>query len=92
MRPFRMFIRLLLLPPMALMAALAMLLAIIAAAAAVLTVVGAVATAVVAYVKREEWTLPAFRWARDQSGQWSVTPWSSRGQSETVPEADSVRM
>jgi hypothetical protein len=33
--------------------------------------------AVVAYVKREQWTRPAYTWARSASGRWSVTPWTS---------------
>jgi hypothetical protein len=36
-----------------------------------------VAAALVAYLKREQWTKPAYRWARDTSGRWSVTPWTS---------------
>ena len=34
--------------------------------------------AVVAYLKREQWTKPAYTWARDTSGRWSVTPWAAR--------------
>jgi hypothetical protein len=33
--------------------------------------------AVVAYLKREQWTKPAYTWARHASGRWSVTPWAS---------------
>jgi hypothetical protein len=36
-----------------------------------------IALAAVLYVKRDAWTLPAYRWARDQSGRLSFTPWSS---------------
>jgi hypothetical protein len=32
--------------------------------------------AVVAYLKRERWTRPAYTWARSASGRWSVTPWA----------------
>jgi UDP-N-acetylmuramyl pentapeptide phosphotransferase/UDP-N-acetylglucosamine-1-phosphate transferase len=35
-----------------------------------------VAAALVAYLKREQWTKPAYRWARDTSGRRSVTPWT----------------
>jgi hypothetical protein len=35
-----------------------------------------VVVAVAAYLKREQWTKPAYRWARDTSGRWSVTPWT----------------
>ena len=34
-----------------------------------------VASAVVAFLKRDTWTKPAYRWARDTSGRWSKTPW-----------------
>ena len=35
-----------------------------------------VAAGLLAYVKREQWTKPAYRWARDTSGRWSATPWT----------------
>ena len=35
-----------------------------------------VAAALLAYLKREQWTKPAYRWARDTSGRWSATPWT----------------
>ena len=35
-----------------------------------------VAAALLAYLKREQWTKPAYRWARDTSGRWSKTPWT----------------
>jgi hypothetical protein len=35
-----------------------------------------VAAALLAYLKREQWTKPAYRWARDTSGRWNVTPWT----------------
>ncbi len=35
-----------------------------------------VAAGLLAYLKREQWTKPAYRWARDQSGRWSATPWA----------------
>ncbi len=34
-----------------------------------------VVAAVVAYLKREQWTKPAYRWVRDTSGRWNATPW-----------------
>ena len=34
-----------------------------------------VAAALLAYLKREQWTKPAYRWARDASGRWNITPW-----------------
>ena len=42
-----------------------------------------VAAGLLAYLKREEWIKPAYRWARDTSGRWSVTPWTSADRSET---------
>jgi hypothetical protein len=36
-----------------------------------------IALAAVLYVKRDAWTLPAYRWARDQSGRLGFTSWSS---------------
>ena len=35
-----------------------------------------VVAGLLAYVKREQWTKPAYRWARDTSGRWSATPWT----------------
>ena len=35
-----------------------------------------VVAGVFAYVKREQWSKPAYRWARDISGRWSATPWT----------------
>ena len=35
-----------------------------------------VVAGVVAYLRREQWTKPAYRWARDTSGRWSMTPWT----------------
>ena len=57
-----------------------------------LVALAAVASAVVAYLKRDTWTLPAYRWARDtggrvsspasswvrdKCGRWCRTPWSA---------------
>ncbi len=36
-----------------------------------------VAVALVAYLTREQWAEPACRWARDTSGRWAMTPWTS---------------
>jgi hypothetical protein len=85
MKLVRVFMRILLLPLMALMAAVGMLLAVIAAAAAVAAIFTGAVAAIVAYVKREDWTLPAFRWARDRTGRWSMTPWSSNPTEEAAP-------
>jgi hypothetical protein len=35
-----------------------------------------VAAALLAYLKREQWTKPAYRWARGTSGRWNITPWT----------------
>ncbi len=34
-----------------------------------------VAAGLLAYLKREQWTRPAYRWVRDTSGRWNATPW-----------------
>jgi len=52
---------------------------------ALLSVVGAV----VAYIKRDTWTKPAYRWARDKSGRWSRTPWGP-GDGSADMQADQV--
>jgi hypothetical protein len=51
----------------------------------------AIAAAVTAYVKREEWTLPAYHWTKDRTGRWRVTPWTSDGPSEVAPEEASAK-
>ena len=61
----------------------AFVMAVLATLAAVAAVVAA---AVTAYVKRDTWTLPAYRWGRDRTGRWRVTPWSSKADSEAVQE------
>jgi hypothetical protein len=48
----------------------------VAVVLAVLVGLVVVAAAVVAYLKREQWTKPAYRWARDKSGRWGMTPWT----------------
>jgi hypothetical protein len=59
------------------------------AALAGLSVVAAIA----AYLKREQWTKPAYRWVRDASGRWSFTPWApgdaDGAGEESVAEASS---
>jgi hypothetical protein len=50
----------------------------------------AVVAAVTAYVKRDTWTLPAYRWGRDRSGRWRVTPWASKTDSGAAPEETPV--
>jgi hypothetical protein len=66
----------LLLVAAAVVAAIAALVIIVMAAMAA---IAAVAAALVAYFKRETWTLPAYRWARDQTGKRGFVPWSTGG-------------
>jgi len=69
-----------------LMAGLVMaLIAFVVFVFAVLAMLAAVGSAVTAYVKRDTWTKPAFRWARDKSGRWSMTPWSSGAEPDVMP-------
>jgi len=49
-----------------------------------------VAAAVTAYVKRDTWTLPAYRWGRDRTGRWRVTPWAGKSDSEAAQEETPV--
>jgi uncharacterized membrane protein len=42
-----------------------------------LATLAVVASAIIAYVKRDAWTVPAYKWARDKSGRWNLTPWSA---------------
>jgi len=62
----------------------------LAAMAVVAAIIGfmVVIAAVVAYLKRETWTLPAYRRTRDRTGRWSVTPWSSREPGDAVWESE----
>jgi hypothetical protein len=66
---------------------------VVAAAVAVVVFVfaslAAIAAVIVAWIKREEWTLPAYRWTRDKTGRWSMTPWSSQSDAHAGSEADS---
>ena len=39
-----------------------------------------------AYVKREQWTLPAYRWMKDRSGRLRVAPWTSASEPAAVAE------
>lgn len=34
-----------------------------------------VAAGLLAYLKREQWTKPAYHWVRNTSGRWNATPW-----------------
>ena len=45
-----------------------------------------VAAAVTAYVKRDTWTRPAYRWGRDRTGDWRVTPWTSKADGGSAQE------
>jgi hypothetical protein len=70
-------------PVTAIVTAVTMMIMFMAFLASALAVVAAVATA---YAKREDWTLPAYRWTRDRTGRWRVTPWSSGGDAEVAQE------
>ena len=70
-------------PVTAIVTAVAMMIMFMAFLASALTVVAAVVTA---YVKREDWTLPAYRWSRNRTGRWRVTPWSGDGDAEVAQE------
>ena len=72
----------LLVPVTAIVTAAAMMVMFMAFLASALTVVAAVT----AYVKREDWTLPAYRWTRDRTGRWRATPWSADGDAEVAQE------
>ena len=48
----------------------------------------AIAAVIVAWIKREEWTLPAYRWTKDKTGRWSITPWSGQRNAPAGSEAD----
>jgi hypothetical protein len=72
----------LLVPLTAIVTAVAMLVMFMAFLGSALTLVAAVT----AYVKREDWTLPAYRWTRGRTGRWRVTPWSSGGEAEVAQE------
>ena len=53
---------------------------------AILTWAAAIAAAVTAYVKREQWTLPAYRWMKDRSGRLRDAPWTSASEPAAVAE------
>ena len=73
---------------MAGIAAVAAVLAFIVVVAAGLATLAAVVAAVVGYLKRDAWTLPVYRKARERTGRWSVTPWSGgEAQPQENPEA-----
>ena len=60
-------------------AALTAVVAFIIVAVVALAAVAVAAVAAVAYLKREAWTLPAYRWVRDQAGRWRERPETSAG-------------
>jgi len=49
-----------------------------------------VAAAVTAYVKRDTWTRPAYRWGRDRTGRWRLTPWASKADGGAAEEETPV--
>ena len=56
------------------MALVAFIIVVLAALSGLAVVIG-----VLAYLKRDQWTKPAYRWARATSGRWNVTPWTPTG-------------
>jgi hypothetical protein len=72
----------LLVPVTAIVTAVAMIVIFMAFLGSALTAVAAVT----AYVKREDWTLPAYRWTRNRTGRWRVTPWSAGDDAEVAQE------
>ena len=56
------------------MALVAFIIVVLAALSGLAVVVG-----VLAYLKREQWTKPVYRWACATSGRWNITPWTSTG-------------
>jgi len=73
----------------ALIAVMAMVVAVIAFVAFVVVALAAL-LGITGYVKRETWTKPAYRWARDKSGRWSRTPWGPGDGSADDMQADRV--
>ena len=76
----------LLVPVTAIVTAVAMMVMFLAFLAFLASALAAVAAAVTAYAKREDWTLPAYRWSRTRTGRWRVTPWSAGGDAEVAQE------
>lgn len=74
-------------PVTAVITAITMMIMFVVVFAATLAAVGAIVTAV---MKREDWTMPAYRWARDRSGRWSMTPWSSADGATSVERETAV--
>jgi hypothetical protein len=72
----------LLVPLTAIVTAVAMMVVFMAFLGSALTAVAALT----AYVKREDWTLPAYRWTRNRTGRWRVTPWSADGDAEVAQD------
>ena len=73
----------LLLGPILAVIALMKFIGVLLAALVGLAVVGA---GLLAYLKREQWTKPAYRWVRDTSERWSRTPWPSAEPGAGEPE------
>jgi len=69
--------------------AIGMLMMAMAALAAIVALM-VVAAAIVAYLKRETWTVPAYRQARDRTGQWGVTPWSASESDQPLEETETT--
>ena len=63
---------------------------VVAVLASLAAFAAAVAAVVTAYVKRDTWTLPAYRWARDRTGQWRVTPWAGNTDTAAAQEETPV--
>ena len=80
----------LLVPLTALVTAVLMVIAFVVFIMGVLAWLAAIAVAVTAYMKREDWTLPAYRWTKDRTGRWRVTPWTSDGTSEVSADQTSA--
>jgi len=66
----------------ALVAVFAFIAVVVGAFVALVAVVGGI----LAWFKREQWTKPAYRYARDRSGQWRYTPWEPSPPAEAVVE------
>ena len=83
----RVFLWMLLGPVTAVITAVTMMIMFLVVLTSTLAAVAAIATAV---MKREDWTLPAYRWARDRTGRWSVTPWASANGATSVEKETAV--
>jgi len=70
------------------LAGVAAMVAVLVAVLAVLTGFAALVAAATAYVKRETWTKPAYRWTRDRTGRWRFTPWTGGGDHSSSTETE----